>query len=279
MASKSRSKQRNWRTGFVVLMAIFSLWIASQAAAPVDAFEVLDGDSAHAVVEVTAVGRELAPEAVATSTLAQPAAAEKEDETEGERDWFIVDEESQWTAQETIVVEQIMAHSWQALDSVGLDGQDLLKGYRFRRAAGEYVPGQERTLAMVDHQQREITLADGAFKRLHGFYIYHELGHAVDRQLERLPSEIYHRIAGQGQEEVAETGDGWTTTTGFWLRYPGRDDREEATADAFAWWVMAQAGQPKPFFPGTPVTTDYDQVARTVEEALGEAVVINWQPA
>ncbi len=274
MASKSSPKQSNWRTGFMVLMAIFSLWIASQAAAPVDAFEVVDSGLTNAVVEVTAVGREPAPEAVATSAPAQPATAEKEDETDGERDWFIVDEESQWTAQEMIAVEQIMARSWQALDSVGLDGQDLLKGYRFRRAAAEYVPGQGRLLAMVDHQQKEITLADGAFKRLHGFYIYHELGHAVDRQLERLPSEIYHRIAGQ--EEAAETGDGWTTTTGFWLRYPGRDDREEATADAFAWWVMAQAEQPKPFFPGTPVITDYGEIARTFEEAVREAAAVGF---
>ena len=117
----------------------------------------------------------------------------------------------------------------------------------------------------------EIMLANGAFERLHGFYIYHELGHAVDRQLDRLPSEAYHRIAGDSQEETIEESNTWATTTGFWLRYHGRDDREEATADAFAWWVMAQAGQPKPFFPGTPVTTDYDEIASAIAEAMREA--------
>lgn len=252
MATKAFPKQTYRQIGFVVFLMIFGLWIASQAVGQVVAADRYDGRSASAEAEVAT------------------------EETVG---WFIVEEESQWMAQEITFVEQIMEHTWQALDGAGLAGQDLLDGYRFRRVAAEFVPGQERLLAMVDHERMEIILADGAFKRLHGFYIYHELGHAVDRQLERLPSEGYHRIAGEAQEGTAEGGDTWTTVTGFWLRYHGRDDREEATADAFAWWVMAQAGQPRPFFPGTPPATDYDQIARTIEESVRDAAAIGFQPA
>jgi hypothetical protein len=190
--------------------------------------------------------------------------------------WFLTNGENQWSDQEMATVQQIMDHTWQALESIGLDGDSLLAGYRFRRLQAEFIPGEERLLAIVDHQTMEIVLADGAFERLHGFYIYHELGHAVDRRLERMLSEAYHQIARTGQVDGGETGGDapeWLTTTGFWLRYHGRDDREEATADAFAWWVMAQFGQPKPFFPGTPVTTDYDEIAQTIEEALNQVTV------
>jgi hypothetical protein len=88
-----------------------------------------------------------------------------------------------------------------------------------------------------------------------------------------MPSEAYHRLASDGQAANDGAGDAssWQTRDGFWLRYHGRDDREEATADAFAWWVMAQAEQATPFFPGTPVTTDYDEVASVMAEAMGEA--------
>ena len=40
---------------------------------------------------------------------------------------------------------------------------------------------------------------------------------------------------------------------------------------AGAWWVMAQSGQPKPFFPGTPMETDYAEIAQTIEDALSKA--------
>jgi hypothetical protein len=275
MATIRLPKQSYQRIGFVALMAIFSLWITGQAVGQVAASAYHDTVLPEVATEVVAASREQLPEPVATTSPVESAVSG----TEEDHGWFIADETSRWSDQELVVVEQIMEHTWRALDEVGLDGQTLLDGYRFRRAAAEFVPGRERLLAIVDHKTMEITLADGAFERLHGFYIYHELGHAVDFQLERLPSQAYHRIAGQAAEEVAETNDTWSTTTGFWLRYHGRDDREEATADAFAWWVMSQAGQPKPFFPGTPVTTDYDQVSRTIEEAVREAAATDAQPA
>jgi hypothetical protein len=275
MATLGLPKQIYQRIGFVALIAIFSLWISSQAIGQVAASDSHEVSFSKSSTEFATSSRERAPEAVTATSPLEPAAS-KTEETHG---WFIVDEESHWSAQEMLVVEEILDHTWQALDDAGLDGQELLSGYRFRRAAAEFVPGRERLLAVVNHQKMEIILADGAFKRLHGFYIYHELGHAVDHQLDRLPSQAYHRIAGQVQEEVAEASATWSTTTGFWLRYHGRDDREEATADAFAWWVMSRVEQPKPFFPGTPPTTDYDQIARTIEDAVREAAAADSQPA
>lgn len=250
----------------VILIALFSLWIASQADKQVFAS---DGrgvpDPGHVATEVE-VGARPVEQAVAPAHPVNDEAGE----TGESGNWFVVDEESVWSDEELLVVEQIMDRTWEALEGVGLDGEILLAGYHFRRLPAEFIPGDERLLAIVDHHTMEIILADGAFKRLHGFYIYHELGHAIDRQLERQPSEAYHRIAGNGQAETVREDDTWQTVTGFWLRYHGRDDREEATADAFAWWVMAQFDQPKPFFPGTPVTTDYGQIAQAIEEALVE---------
>jgi hypothetical protein len=268
MATTNEAQAGYWKIGFVFLMAIIGLWIASQVVGQAGAADYLDSNVVNSAVEVASASRAQVSEAVTTSSPAHPTV----DEAEAGHGWFIDDEESQWTAEEQANVEKIMEHTWQALDSVGLNGQRLLDGYRFRRAAAEFVPGEERLLAVVYHEAKEIVLANGAFKRLHGFYIYHELGHAVDHQLGRLPSEAYHRIASASQDELEADGDAWSTTTGFWLRYHGRDDREEATADAFAWWVMAQADQPQPFFPGTPVTTDYAEIAQTIEAAVREAV-------
>lgn len=56
------------------------------------------------------------------------------------------------------------------------------------------------------------------------------------------------------------------------LRYLGRDDREEAIADAFTWLVMDQTGDRNPFFPSTLMTTDYEDIAQTIENALVEAI-------
>ena len=252
------------RKAFIGLTIVLILWLSGQATSLVAASNYQDGLASVVEPVSAAIVGEPAPEIVTASSLASPITEVAEEA----QDWFIVDEESRWSDQELMVVRQIMDHTWEALEKVGLDGEGLLEGYRFRRVQAEFVPGEERLLAIVDHQKMEIVLADGAFKRLGGFYIYHELGHAIDRQLERLPSEAYHRIAGEGQGKSPEGSDTWMTTTGFWLRYPGRDDREEATADAFAWWVMDQAGQTQPFFPGTPVTTDYADVAQAIEDAL-----------
>ena len=244
---------------FINVILIVLLWSSSQAVAS----DFRPGLSAGTVEAPSGITSERVQQAQA---LPSPNPAS---EAVSGQDWFLVSEDSQWTDQEMFTVKQIMDRTWAALAGIGLDGQQLLAGYRFVRLQAEFVPGEERLLAIVDHQKTEIVLADGAFKRLHGFYIYHELGHAVDNRLGRAPSEAYHQVAGTTQMDDRLT---WLTKDGYWLRYPGRDDREEATADAFAWWVMDQAGQPQPFFPGTPVTTDYADVAQSIEDALRTAV-------
>jgi len=262
---------------FVIIATLLFIWAASQAASQIGlpGGEALVFPAASAMAEESA-SSEPAVEAMADHDLTQAV----DGETEEARGWFIVDDESQWADEERIIVEQVMERTWESLESVGLDGESLLAGYRFRRLAGEFIPGQERLLAVVNHETKEIVLADGAFKRLHSFYVYHELGHAVDQQLGRLPSEAYHQLANAGRDEQPTSdGEAWVTTTGFWLRTNGRDDREEATADAFAWWVMAQADQPQPFFPGTPATTDYGEIARTMGGAMQEAAATGDQPA
>jgi len=243
---------------FVTIMLIIILWASGRAV--VTAYQGQISDNTPLTNSIN--------KSVSTQDVGRPV----ESAVEEQSNWFLTDDESQWSDQELATVQQIMDRTWQALESVGIDGESLLAGYRFRRVPAEFVPGEERLLAIVDHQKMEILLADGAFERLHGFYIYHELGHAVDRQLDRATSEIYHRIASEGQQ-TDEDNSVWQTTTGYWLRYHGRDDREEATADAFAWWVMAQFDQPMPFFPGTPVETDYGVIAQTMQEALNEIAV------
>jgi hypothetical protein len=272
MVPKSYSEQIWQRAALIILAALLVLWGSGPT-----------GDSDDANVQGINQGVEeilIRSEPVVIEARPIPAAQPDAGEEEKAVDWFVIDEESTWSDQEVATVEQIITHTWLALETVGLDGESLLAGYRFRRMAGEFIPSEDRFLAMVDHQKKEIILADGAFKRLNGFYIYHELGHAIDRQLDRLPSEAYHQMSGQGPSEAHQERGHWETATGFWLRYHGRDDREEATADAIAWWVMAQAGQPQPFFPGTPVETDYGVVGQTIEGAMQEAAATGFsQPS
>jgi hypothetical protein len=180
--------------------------------------------------------------------------------------WFLTDPANPWTPLELATVGQIRGQTIQALNQAGLDGRELLEGYRFRRFQGEYVDQVEGQLAIVDHEKEEIVLADAAFERHHGFNIYHELGHVVDHRLERRLSQRFHEVAGS---DPAQSGDQWLTADGYWLRYHGRDDAEEATADAFALWVMtSQSGSWKPIFYGTPLTVNYDGIVEAIEIAL-----------
>jgi hypothetical protein len=145
-------------------VALNSAQVVGQVAASAYHDTVLPKDA----IEVAVTGRKQLSESAALPSPLQPVV----NETEESQGWFIVDGESHWSVEERPVVEQILARTWQALGEVGLDGQTLLDGYRFRRVAAEFVPGRERLLAIVDHQTMEITLADSAFERLHGFYIY-----------------------------------------------------------------------------------------------------------
>lgn len=178
---------------------------------------------------------------------------------------FVVEKDSQWTPAEIETVEGIVRETVAALGSVGLDGEEMLDGYRFRRYAGTYVNDAEGLLAAVDHNIREITLSDSAFSRHHGFNIYHELGHIVDRALDRRLNQAFHLRAGS----PPDGRDDWETAEGYWLRKHGREHAQEATADAFALWVAVDhAGLPKPVFYGTPLTTDYAGISQAIFSSL-----------
>ncbi len=178
------------------------------------------------------------------------------------REWIIVEPGAGWTVDELLLVREATTAAVDALDRQGLDGRALLAGYRFRRQAGEFIGGRRGTIAVVDHNVREIILADTAFLRLRGFFILHELGHVVDYNSGRRLSETFHRLAGSdlAAHETAE---------GFWLNLPAETDLEEAAADAFALWVMGdfQPGY-RPVFAFTPVTADYAGIADLLARSL-----------
>jgi len=205
-------------------------------------------------------GTGIAPAAVVTvdnpdssATAASPASDRPER--------FIFNDESQWTADELAAVDQVLAHTFQALDEVGLDGQLLLDDYGFRRVSGEHIDEDLGLIGLVNHDTHIISLADAAFVRLGGFYIYHEIGHAVDHRLGRELSEQI--IAMAGTHNITAVG---ATADGYWLRAHAHEVREEATADAFALWVGSeQADMRRPIFAGTPLNADYDGIVRALE--------------
>jgi hypothetical protein len=182
------------------------------------------------------------------------------------RQWFIIDEESDWSSQELAMVREALVHSFAGLATVGLSGPDILDGYRFRRYDGEFVDERQGYVALVDHDLQEIVLPDVAFLRLSGFGIYHEIGHVIDSQLNRELSKGYHletRAVTGSKDDLAVTADG------FWMRPFARDDREEAAADAFALWVTVDhAGMKRPIFAGTPLDVQYEGIAEAMEQAL-----------
>ncbi|HEX6383891.1 MAG TPA: hypothetical protein VF177_04400 [Anaerolineae bacterium] len=169
------------------------------------------------------------------------------------RRWIIADADSAWTAEELGMIRHVLQNTLGALEELGIDGQELLDGYRFRRFKGEYVDNKPGRVALIVHSQMEITVSDTAFVRQRGFYIFHEVGHAVDRRLGRQFSDRFQRLA----------------TDDYKLRRQAQQDREEATADAFAVWVMVEyMGERRPVFHKTPVTADYTGISQAVEESL-----------
>jgi hypothetical protein len=176
--------------------------------------------------------------------------------------WIIYSSEDPWQAEELTMLNDILEAVISALDNQGLDGHKLLEGYRFRRQHGEYIIGYEGRVAEVNHEQKVITLADAAFKRLHGFYIIHELGHVVDRRTERNLTARFHTLAGSDFENKK-------TAPGFWLNLHAESDLEEATADAFALWIMnAYEADYKPVFAHTPTDAKYEQIGALIVDSV-----------
>jgi hypothetical protein len=178
--------------------------------------------------------------------------------------WIIESPDSYWTNEELAMVHLALSNSVTALDDAGYDGQEMLSGYRFRRQQGEFVDGVNGRIAFVRHNKQEVILSDSAFQRLQGFYIYHELGHIVDKRLGRQLSQRFHEIAGSiAQDGATQTADG------YWLNDHAHQDHQEATSDAFAIWVVLRyTDNYKPVFAHTPPTTSYEHIVHSLDMAI-----------
>jgi hypothetical protein len=189
--------------------------------------------------------------------------------------WIIADIESDWQVEELEMIHNALLTTINALDDIGADGHNLLVGYRVRKINQEFVPSEsdQNMVAVVRHPEQEIVVSRSAFLRQQGFLIYHELGHVVDKRVERRYTANY--------QSLAEAGGGSSSAPiadGYWLREYGRNQANEGSADAFAtWMVLRYAGTRQPVFPGTPITIDYDLIANTAQSALAQAVTIDGQ--
>ncbi|MDX1613644.1 MAG: hypothetical protein R3300_04990 [Candidatus Promineifilaceae bacterium] len=183
--------------------------------------------------------------------------------------WIDPETSNAWNAAELKQIRAILDDTLAALSDVGLDGAALLAGYRFRRVAGEYVRPDKQYVALANHEQQTIILGTAAFVRLQGFYIYHELGHAVDHRLERRLGDAFHSQAGSGYTAKQQ----WLTGAGYWMRPHARDARSEATADAFALWVSSNYGKRRPpVFGGSPADLNYESIGLAAQGALHSMV-------
>ena len=180
--------------------------------------------------------------------------------------WIADDTNGEWNKTELEMIQEVLQDSFLAMADVGLDGQEMLEGYRFVRHNGEFVRDERGLVALVRHDKEEIVLSDSAFVRLDGFSIYHEIGHAVDRRLDRQLSRNFHAEVGTGGEG---SQDEHVTRDGFWMRPISREEPQEATADAFALWVTEnQADMRQPVFPGMPLGVEFEGINEAMEEAL-----------
>jgi hypothetical protein len=181
---------------------------------------------------------------------------------------FIETVDSIWSPEEKALVSEVWMNTSIALEEAGYDSQKVFSGYRFRRYRGQYVDGKEGRIALVRHHKKEIILADAAFLRLQGFYIYHELGHVADKHTDREINRLFHeKIGSKMSADIKKTADG------FWLNGHAHHDYEEATADAFALWViMNYTDNYRPVFAGTPVTTDYEKIIDTFDSTITQQV-------
>ena len=184
----------------------------------------------------------------------------------GWSEWIIVDNEHPWQVSELAMTRTILLETITALDESGFDGRLLLAGYRFRKVDQAYVIQEDgrRVVALVSHDVQEITLAATAFLRQQGYPIYHELGHVIDKRLNRQLGARYLQ-----QSHAGQIGNHTAIGDGYWVRQLPHDPINEGVADAVAIWIMLDyAGKRAPIFPGTPVDTDPHHIAQTVEGIL-----------
>lgn len=179
-------------------------------------------------------------------------------------EWVILAPDSNWEIADLQQLHTALEDTMSALDDAGFDSYDLLSGYRFRRSQGIYLPGELGILARVLHDRQEIVLADGALTKQWGFYIYHELGHVADRRLE-------HRLTTEFQRLTLGEMVNGKTADGFWINRFALESPEEATADAFALWiVLNHTTNPQPVFWLKPEDSDYEKIAAVMDRVLKE---------
>lgn len=182
--------------------------------------------------------------------------------------WIILTPDNAWTVTELQTVRRALLTTRAALDGAGFDEQALLRGYRFRNIPRIYLNVRRGVLGRVLHDSQEIILADGALQKQWGFYLYHELGHVVDLRLQRSLTREFHRHAAAGTE-----ADSSRTADGFWLDSVARENHAEATADAFALWIMLyHTTDPQPVFWNKPDEADFGAIAAVLDDALQHVV-------
>jgi len=184
--------------------------------------------------------------------------------------WLVIDETSHWTPEELETLQRVMQHTFDALAQAGLDGNAVFAGYAFRRGQGEYANNRNTAYAVVNHANQEIVLSDSVLLKENEFFIYHELGHIVDRYSGRALNEQFHMLTLQVEGALALHD--WTTVKGFYLRGQAHIDKPEATADAFALWVwVTAAGEEIPQFDDTPEHARPQAIVEVFTQAFNAA--------
>ena len=182
--------------------------------------------------------------------------------------WIFLEEESTWTIKDLAAIREALILSREALQDAGLDFNQVFNGYRFERHNDFYLDTGPGRYAAVRHEQKMIVLADQAFRRRDRFPILHELGHILDLKFERLLNEKFHALAGTTPSVAAGTKP--QTEQGYWFRPQSEFSPTEATADAFALWIIMTYGRKEiPYFQNASRTADYTEITRAFSQAIG----------
>lgn len=182
--------------------------------------------------------------------------------------WIIIDENSTWTAGALLTIRRSLLNTLGALDNNGIDGRNILDGYRFKRHHGPYVDEKKGWVALVNHDRQEILLADKAFVG-QGFVVYHELGHVIDHRLGGGLKEWFRQTSAAHGSEPLTTHSNLSVVEGFWFRDQSQENLGEAVADAFALWVMANSGDLDGLaFKDAPATVNYPRIVEAMDKSI-----------
>lgn len=203
----------------------------------------------------------------AADYLAQVFCSEDLCPTGGWSQWIVLDRDSTWTLDDLAAVREALLLTRAGLSGAGLDINQILGGYRFERQNSFYLDSGPGRYAAVRHDQKRIVLADQAFRRRNRFPILHELGHIVDFQLDRSLNTRFHELTGY--DSSTDAGSDALTVEGYWFRPQSEHSQTEATADAFALWIILDYGEGEiPYFQNASRTADYEQICQTIYTAI-----------